>query len=375
MFADSAGLAAVAPLMLTFVFAAATALLAVATLIPTIRSGAWWIRCFDFPRLQLLLLSVLVLVLHLSMHPVDDPWTLAIIVVNVACMLWQAWWIIPYTRIAPVEVENAAASAQPRLRLLASNVLTTNRNAEPLLVQVRRHRPDVLIAVETDAWWQARLDTLADLLPNAMRCPLDNLYGMHLYSRLPLHDAEIRYLVEDDIPSIHVTLELDGGRRVALHALHPRPPSPTESDGSQERDAELVIVGRAVKDAELPTIVAGDLNDVAWSRTTRLFRKLSGLLDPRIGRGMYNTFHAKLPGLRWPLDHLFHSRHFTLVGMQRLPAVGSDHFPILVELALSPGQNDADAGLDADADDQAAAQAAVEEAEFTASGRSAADGI
>lgn len=352
--------------MLTLVFAAATALLALATLIPTIRSGAWWIRCFDFPRLQLLLLSVLVLALHLALHPVDDPWTLAIIVVNTACMLWQAWWIIPYTRMARVEVEDAEGSAQPRLRLLASNVLTTNRNAELLLAQVRQHRPDVLIAVETDAWWEAKLETLMDVLPHAVRCPLDNLYGMHLYSRLPLDDAEIRYLVEDDIPSIHVTFALDGGRRVALHALHPRPPSPTESDGSQERDAELVMVGRAVKDAELPTIVAGDLNDVAWSRTTRLFRKLSGLLDPRIGRGMYNTFHAKLPGLRWPLDHLFHSRHFTLVGMRRLPDVGSDHFPILVELALSPGENDADAGLEADADDQADAQAAIEGAEFTA---------
>jgi len=354
--------------MLTLVFSAATALLAVATLMPTIRSGAWWIRCFDFPRLQLLLLSVLVLVLHLALHPVADPWTGAIIVVNVACMLWQAWWIFPYTRLARVEVEDAPDSAQPRLRLLASNVLTTNRNADLLLAQVRKHRPDVLIAVETDHWWEERLDTLQDLLPHAMRCPLDNLYGMHLYTRLPMHDAEIRYLVEDDIPSIHLTLELEGGRRVALHALHPRPPSPTESDGSQERDAELVIVGRAVKEATLPVIVAGDLNDVAWSRTTRLFRKLSGLLDPRIGRGMYNTFHARLPGLRWPLDHLFHSTHFTLVGMQRLPDVGSDHFPILVELALSPGENDADAGLDADADDQAEAQAAVEDATFSTSG-------
>jgi endonuclease/exonuclease/phosphatase (EEP) superfamily protein YafD len=351
--------------MLTLTFAAVTVLLAVATLMPTIRSGAWWIRGLDFPRLQLLLLSALVLVLQLVFHPIDDPWTIAIVIVNAACMLWQAWWIIPYTRMARVEVEDAPADAQTRIRLMASNVLTTNRNADPLLGVVRAQKPDVLIAVETDDWWEAQLDVLTDALPHVMRCPLDNLYGMHVYSRLPLHNAEIRYLVEDDIPSIHATLELDGGRRIALHALHPRPPSPTESDSSVDRDAELVIVGRAAHEAELPVIVAGDLNDVAWSRTTRLFRKLSGLLDPRIGRGMYNTFHAKLPGLRWPLDHLFHSKHFTLVGMQRLPDIGSDHFPILVELALSPGENEADAGLDADADDHADANAAVAQSSAT----------
>uniref|UniRef100_UPI0011809CCC endonuclease/exonuclease/phosphatase family protein n=1 Tax=Luteimonas sp. 4-12 TaxID=2027406 RepID=UPI0011809CCC len=122
-------------------------------------------------------------------------------------------------------------------------------------------------------------------------------------------------------------------------------------------------MGRAAHEAKRPVIVAGDLNDVAWSRTTRLFRKVSGLLDPRIGRGMFNTFHAKLPGLRWPLDHLFHSEHFTLVSMERLPAVGSDHFPILVELALEPGENDADAGLDLDEQAQEDAEGAMDVAD------------
>ncbi|KLI98734.1 endonuclease/exonuclease/phosphatase family protein [Luteimonas sp. FCS-9] len=347
--------------MLTPVFAIATMLLAVATLMPTIRSGAWWIRGFDFPRLQLLLLSIAVLLAQLVLHPIDDPWTTAIVAVNAGCVLWQAWWILPYTRLRRPEVADAPDGAQPRLRLMASNVLMHNRDTAPLLALVREHRPDVLIAVETDRHWGRALDGLDDLLPHALRCPLDNLYGMHLYSRLPLHDAQVRYLVEDDIPSMHATLALDGGRRVVLHALHPRPPSPTEADGSEPRDAELVLVGRAAREAAHPVIVAGDLNDVAWSRTTRLFRRISGLLDPRIGRGMYNTFHARLPGLRWPLDHLFHSRDFTLVCMRRLPAIGSDHFPILVELALAPGRNQDDAGLSPDARARDDARAAVDE--------------
>ena len=85
----------------------------------------------------------------------------------------------------------------------------------------------------------------------------------------------------------------------------------------------------------MPSIVMGDLNDVAWSHTTRRFQRLSGHLDPRVGRGFYNTFHAQVPVWRWPLDHLFHSARFRLVEMVRLPDIGSDHFPMLFRLALA----------------------------------------
>jgi endonuclease/exonuclease/phosphatase (EEP) superfamily protein YafD len=78
--------------------------------------------------------------------------------------------------------------------------------------------------------------------------------------------------------------------------------------------------------------VAGDFNDVAWSHTTDLFIQLSGLLDPRRGRGIFNTFHAHWPLFRFPLDHVFHSNHFKLVDLRRLDEVGSDHFPVCVEL-------------------------------------------
>ena len=52
--------------MLTAVFAIATGLLVLATLAPTVRSGVWWIRGFDFPRLQLTVLSALVLALAVA---------------------------------------------------------------------------------------------------------------------------------------------------------------------------------------------------------------------------------------------------------------------------------------------------------------------
>lgn len=165
---------------------------------------------------------------------------------------------------------------------------------------------------------------------------MGNCYGILLYSRLKLVDPDLKFLVEDDIPPIHTGVELPSGERIRLHCLHPRPPHPPTDQDATERDAELLIVGRAVRESGEPALVVGNLNDVAWSDTTTLFQKISGLLDPRVGRGMYSTFDANNPLFRWPLDHVFHSNHFKLIKLERLPYFGSDHFPIYVELSYEP---------------------------------------
>jgi endonuclease/exonuclease/phosphatase (EEP) superfamily protein YafD len=175
---------------------------------------------------------------------------------------------------------------------------------------------------------------------------------MHVYSRLPLEDTATQFLVQPGVPSMHAILVLPSQRRVRVHFLHPAPPSPTENDESTQRDVELLIVAKSVAELATPVIVAGDLNDVAWSATTRLFRKISGLLDPRVGRGMFNTFHAGHWFMRWPLDHFFHSSHFTLSFIKRLPAYGSDHFPVLIELIYDESAIDQQEGLSANARDE-----------------------
>lgn len=315
----------------------ATFAIVIASLLPLSKNPHWVVRAMDFPRLQIMTLATLLLLVHFFTLDVQNPLDGLLIVATSLCVVWQLWWILPYTILWPKEVKAPPVTdSDNQLSIITANVLMHNRDAQALISLVEQQQPDILVTLETNTWWEEQLSVLHSQLPFSVKCPLENLYGMHVFSRIPFSEQEICFLVEEQVPSIHVSINLRCGDKVRLHFVHPAPPSPTENTESTERDAELITLARRIGETTSPVVVTGDLNDVAWSKTTRLFRKISGLLDPRVGRGMFNTFHASFPFLRWPLDHLFHSAHFRLKHIQRLPSIGSDHFALYTVLVYAP---------------------------------------
>lgn len=323
-----------------FVGVTLTALVCIAclwTLLPLFRHDAWWIRAFEFPRVQVSVLSGVILIAYGFFIGWHGTWDKALLAALLGCIVFQLFRIVRYTRLYPVQLKSATSyDDQDTLSVLVANVLMPNRNSDALLRAIRSYNPDIVLTLETDAWWETQLSDLETDYPHAVKYPLDNLYGMHLYSKLVLVDPKVRFLVEEHVPSIHGSVILRSGHHVDLHCVHPAPPSPTENATSAERDAELLIVAKTVDDKSKSVVVMGDLNDVAWSTTTRMFQRISELLDPRIGRGMFNTFHTGYAFLRWPLDHVFCSADFKLVSLNRLGPIGSDHFPMHVVLAHTP---------------------------------------
>ena len=332
------------------------------TMLPLFKHDVWWVRAFEFPRVQVAFLSFIILTIYIIVIGWQNVEDKLLIVALILCLAFQLIRIARYTPVFPRQLKSTTGSGseEETLSLLVTNVLTPNRNADALLRLIRDRKPDIILAVETDDWWQSRLDILESTYPYSVKHPLDNLYGMHLYSRLKLINPEVHFLVEDNVPSIHTDAILPSGHQVEIHCLHPAPPSPTENLTSAERDAELLVVAKTIDSGKNSVVVMGDMNDVAWSASTRLFQNMSGLLDPRIGRGMYSTFNARYRFLRWPLDHVFCSSDFTLTSIERLDDIGSDHFPIHVVLQHTPEAINIHEKPEADMEDHNLAQKKID---------------
>ena len=307
-------------------------LVVLTTLLPLVPLPHGIFRVFDFPRLQNVGIAVAVVALTALVFPLTGV-TLVIIVSLGAALLIQAWFIARFTPLWSRRSRAFEGRPEdvPTLTFLVSNVKLANDEHHRVARCIAEADADIILLMEVDDDWLESLEDALAPYPHRVLEPRDTGYGIAVASRVPFSSAEVRHLLNEHVPSIDLRLEL-GGEPVRIYVLHPEPP--TALNDTMGRDAELSAVGQLVRGEEAPLIVTGDLNDVAWSRTTRRFLRLSRLLDPREGRGFYNSFDARHRFLRWPLDHIFHSEHFSLVSMARLAPVGSDHFPMFYHLAL-----------------------------------------
>ncbi|MEP1033794.1 endonuclease/exonuclease/phosphatase family protein [Ekhidna sp.] len=308
----------------------------ISVMAPLSKREQWWIRGFDFPYVQFTVLGFFCVIEWSLIHQPYGWLEVFICGITFVLFIYRLSVIYPYTKLKRPSIP-WSQDGNEKIRVVSANVLMSKNNYEGCMDVIETHDPDILFLVEVDAKWKNALnEKLGKTFPFQILKPLDNTYGMILYSKYKLTDSSIQFLVEKDVPSIHTKVELPDGDVIQFYGLHPKPPAPGENDVSTPRDAELVTVGKLAQKSKQPVIVAGDMNDVAWSHTTRLFMRVSGLLDPRMGRGFFNTFHAGRPLLRWPLDHFFFSHHFRIARLERLKNFHSDHYPILVDITLNP---------------------------------------
>lgn len=312
-------------------------LLIISVFLSLIRKDFWVFKIMEYPRLQKLVLVAVMIGAWFFFWPIETLFYQILFGGLLISLMYLVYKIWPYTTLAKKEMIRVVQNdAKNELKIFSANVFQDNKKYDALLQQIKNTDPDIIFLLETNAAWAAAVSELIKDYPHTLLCPLENTYGLLFYSKLKIENAAVKFLVKDHIPSVEATIFLLSGKKIQLFGLHPEPPVPGESLHSTAKDKELIKVALKIKESSLPCIVFGDLNDVAWSHTTELFRKTSELLDPRRGRGFYSTFSAHHWYIRFPLDYVFCSEEFGLIDMQRMKKNGSDHFATLTHLSLKP---------------------------------------
>ncbi|GAB2893673.1 endonuclease/exonuclease/phosphatase family protein [Uliginosibacterium flavum] len=212
------------------------------------------------------------------------------------------------------------------LSVVSANVHLENDDAQSLRRWLGVTRPDVVILLEVSPAYAAGLQGLSDY-PHQQLLTQEGPFSMALLSRHPLFGVEV-LRDADGIPGLAASLDV-AGQRVRILAEHPMPPL-SRYDHVQ-RNQKLAARAAEAAASALPSVLAGDLNATPWSSAFaglagQGLRRASGITPtwPAIGRAF--------PGI--PIDHVLVSSHWAVVSTARGPDLGSDHYPVLVRLAL-----------------------------------------
>lgn len=308
-------------------------MLILCTLIPFVPSQHWTVRVFDFTKVQVVIIQAIVFTAAFFLLTINRDFYILQGLLFV-CMVYEASVLYKYTPLYKTEKVVKGSTSSASMTMISANVYQMNTEFDRFIKLVEREKPDLVLTMESNQAWEDAMTVFEKDYPYQEKVPLENTYGIHLYSKIKFKSCKTHYFVADDIPSIECILKTEDNFEFRLFGVHPPPPTPTEEPNSKERDGELLSVAKEIRKKEMPTVVVGDFNNVAWARSSILFRKTSGLIDPRIGRGIISTFHAKYWILRFPIDQLYHSPDVIVEDIKALENFNSDHLPLFCKFHI-----------------------------------------
>ena len=263
---------------------------------------------------QWLFLSALVLCTGLAAVP-DRRWA--------ALMLFAP---LPWLTAATAAPDSEAGVST--LRVATVNLNLHNPDTRPLARWLAGHQADAVVLLEVTPAHAEQLEAFDEYRHREVVAQ-SGPFGIAILARHPLRDSVVDHN-DDGIAHIQSRLRWRG-ETIALYAVHPMPP--LTAAYRRDRDARLRALAEHASAHGLPAVVAGDLNATPWSSA------FAGLAERGLRRasGLLPTWPASLRGLLGiPVDHVLVSRHWSVVRSEVGPDLGSDHLPLLVELARAP---------------------------------------
>ena len=219
-----------------------------------------------------------------------------------------------------------------QFRVMLINVNSRTGDPARVMAAIRAEDPDVLLLEELSERWRPLVDVLSQSYRGRCIDLREDNFGIGLFSRFGMQEQEIVQVGMTPVPTALASIGL-GGEEIVVIGTHPLPPAGRAY--SAGRNDHLAKLPRFV-DAGRATVLMGDLNTTPWNGHFRVLLDESGLKDTSRGWGVQPTWPVANILLRIPLDHCLVSDRIVVLDRRIGGDVGSDHFPLIVDLVLLP---------------------------------------
>ena len=301
-------------------------LIAVISLASFAGAWVWWLDVLaNFRAQYVVVLAVLGLIIVSSRWRRTGVAILAVALVN-------AFFVAPLFFGSPGE----PVAGAPEVRMMSFNLLSTNEHYNEVIEYIEANAPDIVLLHEASRPWEVAMES-SGLDYQIVRGRSDNLIFGTLVLAAQRVDAASFGFAEGDGRAIALTYQPEGWP-VPVKVLSSHPVAPTTGERAALRDAQLGFAAEWAGQQDGAYLVVGDLNASPWSSPFRSLASDGGLRNSQIGFGLQPTFSANtIFPLRVPIDHLLHSDDLRVRDRRLGPPMGSDHFPLLVDLQYAPG--------------------------------------
>lgn len=277
-------------------------------------SHPWWLELLGHFRLQYTLFA---LVLGAVFYWVRDRLCLLL---WISVLLSNLFFLAPfYWGASPGRVEAKA---------LLCNVLSSNAQPHRVLQLLQQERPDLVVLLEVTRAWEGHLAPVLKDFSGQVRLPREDNFGIMLLTREKLAHPQV--VGREALPIVLAEARVAGK---SLHLVAAHPPPPISATHAYYRDEYLKILSDLVEQQPGPCVMLGDLNDTPWSPSLRPLNQT--MRNARKGFGLQPSWPTMLPLFcRIPIDHCYLRGEIQAVDLRLGPPVGSDHFPVVVDLQL-----------------------------------------
>lgn len=240
---------------------------------------------------------------------------------------------MPHLTARPL-AEVVAQQGQPTVRVVTSNLLYRSQDAADYIDWLLQINPDIIVLQEYTGFWDNALSISLRDWPYRVRHPLNNPFGIALYSRYPIEDSSLVSLSERSRPTIQASLRLAAEQPpVTVFATHPM--IPTTALLYDKRNEQLRALAGQVARQTGPVVVAGDFNTSPWSSAFKTLVREAGLHDTRHRVGLLQTFPSEKWLVRIPIDFVLVNDAWQTVYAGVGPPTGSDHRSLWADIRLS----------------------------------------